>query len=172
MRIYLIGFMGSGKSTLGKVLAKEMGLELFDTDQKIEDKYNSTISELFETIGEARFRVVEHAVLKETITKNNIIISTGGGTPCFYSNMDIMLKNGLTIYLKYNKDFLKQRLLNESEHRPLIKDRTGVELESFIDETLTRREQFYNQAAIIYENVKPDSQKIIELINQHHAKQS
>lgn len=151
--IYLIGYMGAGKTTLGSQLSKEYNAQFIDLDHYIQDKYNKTIGQLFNDYGEDGFRKIEHESLVELgQLKTNTIVATGGGAPCFYDNMNIMNETGITVYLKASPEALCKRL-NIPEHkmkRPLIKDKTEDELLVFIEENLKKREQFYNQAKIIF----------------------
>lgn len=145
--------MGAGKTTLGSQLSKEYDGQFIDLDHYIQDKHNKSISDLFEQYGEDGFRQIEHNSLIELgQLDTNTIVATGGGAPCFFNNMDIMNETGVTIYLKASPEALCKRL-NIPEHkmkRPLIKDKNEEELLSFITENLSKREQFYNKAKIIF----------------------
>lgn len=146
--------MGAGKTTLGSALAQVFNAQFIDLDHYIQDQHDKTINELFEEFGEQGFRRIESDSLK-ALSKSDerIIIATGGGAPCFFDNMDVMNKSGITIYLKASPEALCQRL-NIPEHkmkRPLIKDKTEKELLEFIGINLRNREPFYNQAKIIFE---------------------
>lgn len=148
-RIFLVGFMGSGKSTLGRRLKNEMEWDFLDLDDVFEEKYQTTIKEYFATLGEDAFREAERQVLAEVIHRKKVIISTGGGTPCFFDNMDVMNQNGLTIYLKLSVDTLITRLNTGKNVRPLVAGKSGEELYNFIEEKLSEREGFYQQSKII-----------------------
>ena len=121
-KVYLIGFMGSGKTTTGLKLASLLGWEFKDLDKNIEENTGMTIPEIFSHHGEAYFREVESRILRSVEPVKNTVISTGGGTPCYSDNMDFMLNTGLTIYLKLNAGQLKSRLSDSNGERPLIKD--------------------------------------------------
>lgn len=157
--------MGSGKSTLGKKLAKKINQPFFDLDVVIEEKENKTITEIFEQEGEEYFRKIEQNTLKELVTTNsNFVISLGGGTPCFYDNMEFVNANGASVYLKYNSGILHSRLINAKTVRPLVKDKTDDELKLFIEDKLTEREVFYNQAQLTVEAKNLRVEDLIELI--------
>jgi len=149
--IYIIGFMGSGKSTAGKKLASLLGWSFIDLDKRIEEHTGKTISDIFSQHGEDYFRNVEAEVLKSLKSQTNTVISTGGGTPCYCDNMDYMLETGLTLYLKLTSEQLKNRLSESKGERPLIKDLKSERLLSFIDEKLACREKWYNRAEITVE---------------------
>jgi shikimate kinase len=145
-KIYIIGFMGSGKTTAGKKLALLLDWAFLDLDKKIEEYTCLKIPEIFASHGEEYFRNVESQVLKNLKPLSNIVISTGGGTPCHNNNMDFMLDTGLTIYLKLGPEMLKSRLSDSKTDRPLIKGITGDNLLSYIETTLSLREKYYNKA--------------------------
>lgn len=146
MRIYLIGYMGCGKSTLGHRLSKHLDLQFVDMDHYIEERNCKTIPQIFEEEGEAEFRNKEKKALEELSEFNNIVIATGGGAPCFFDNMELMNQTGKTVFLNISPDILADRLLNSKTERPLIKGKSREELVSFIDETLNKRNEFYKQA--------------------------
>jgi shikimate kinase len=146
MRVFLIGYMGSGKSTVGKKLAAKLGLKFIDLDECIEQQNGGTIEELFAGKGEEQFRLMERAALHRVLEEDSFLLSTGGGTPCFFDNMERMNGSGLTVYLKMSADTLAQRLLNAKKKRPLIQGMNETELRSFITSNLEKREDFYQQA--------------------------
>jgi len=145
-RVFLIGFMGSGKSTVGQLLAKETGWQFLDLDHYIETRHNKTIAQIFSTYGEQKFREKENEALKEIVQLKKVIVASGGGTPCYFNNMDIMNKTGLTIYLQLSPEELTKRLLPARAARPLIADKSDAELLTFIKEKLAEREFFYQKA--------------------------
>lgn len=168
--IYLIGYMGAGKTTLGSALAQSIDAEFIDLDHYIQDQYNKTIGQLFEEYGEDGFRKIEHeALINLSKSDRKIIIATGGGAPCFFDNMNIMNQSGVTIYLKATPKALCDRL-NIPEHkmkRPLIKDKNEIELLKFIEDNLSKRDHFYSKAKIIFETEYLTSQKnVAEHIKQ------
>jgi shikimate kinase len=162
--VYIIGFMGSGKSTTGKKLASLLDWHFADLDRSIEKYSGKTISEIFSQYGEIYFRNVESEVLKSLKTKTNSVISTGGGTPCFGDNMDFMLETGLTLYLKLTPSQLKSRLADSKGERPLIKDLTNDGLLHFIEDKLAFREKWYNRAEITVEGFDPDINQLVNMV--------
>lgn len=148
-RIFLIGFMGSGKTTLGRELSALMKLEFIDLDEVMERKEGTTISELFQSKGEEYFRTKESFYLKSFGQTDNVVISTGGGTPCFHDNMQWMNDHGITVYLKLTSEILFQRLKPEINHRPLLAGKSEAEARSFIASKLQERQQFYEQARLV-----------------------
>ncbi len=145
-KIYLIGFMGSGKSTIGRNLANKLGWSFVDIDRKIEATTGKTIPEIFSECGEEWFRNVESEVLRSVGSLSYTVISTGGGAPCHGDNMDYMIETGLTIYLKMSAEQLKRRLANSSGERPLLKGLTGEKLLEYIRNKLAEREKWYCRA--------------------------
>ncbi|MCX6256053.1 MAG: shikimate kinase [Bacteroidia bacterium] len=162
--VYIIGFMGSGKSTTGKKLASLLGWSFIDLDKEIEEHTGKTIPELFSQHGEDYFRNVESEVLKNLKSHTNTVISTGGGTPCHGDNMDYMLDTGLTLYLKLTPGQLKSRLSESTGKRPLIKDLSKDRLQSFIEEKLASREKYYNRAEIIVEGINLNINLLYSLV--------
>jgi shikimate kinase len=148
--IFICGFMGCGKTTQGKKLAKLMGYFFIDLDEYIANKFDKNITELFKELGETEFRMIESNALSECINDNQkTIIATGGGTPCFNNNMDVMKQNGKVIYLKMNAIDLFARLFNTKGDRPLIKDKEDQDMLLYIENLLKTRDAFYNQADLI-----------------------
>lgn len=154
MRIYLIGYMGCGKSTLGRRLSEYAGLQFIDMDHYIEERNCKTIPGIFAEEGEDEFRKKERKALEELSEFTDIVIATGGGAPCFFDNIDVMNKTGKTIYLNIAPEILADRLMNSKTERPLIKGKSRDELVIFIDETLRKRNEFYKQAH--YQITQPD----------------
>ena len=151
MNLFLTGFMGSGKTTVGRLLAKKMNYSFVDIDCFIENRYHKTINKIFEEKGEAGFREIEHKVLMEIINYENVVVSSGGGLPCFFDNMDLMNQNGITIYLREDNDDLIKRLNFNKDNRPLIKGKNQKELQDFIETKLREREPFYNRAKLVFD---------------------
>jgi len=154
MRIYLIGYMGCGKSTLGRRLSKHLGLQFIDMDHYIEERNCKTIPQIFSEEGEAEFRKKERKALEELSQFTDIVIATGGGAPCFFDNIDLMNDSGKTIYMNIHPAILADRLLSSKTERPLIKGKSREELVAFIDETLKKRNEFYSQAK--FQITQPD----------------
>ena len=161
-RIYIIGFMGSGKSTAGKKLASLLGWTFVDLDKSIEEFAGKSIPEIFEQDGETVFRQIETKILRNLNSLKNTVISTGGGTPCYNDNMEYMLGTGLTLYLKLTPGQLKSRLSKSNGERPLIKDLGPRELQSFIEKKLADRERWYDRSDIIIEGIDLDVSMLLE----------
>ncbi|MEI8271905.1 MAG: shikimate kinase [Paludibacter sp.] len=148
-RIFLIGYMGSGKTTIGKVLANILGYTFVDMDSHIETKQFKTVSQLFTEVGEEKFRQLEYQCLHEVAEFENVVVATGGGAPCFFDNMPYMNSQGMTVYIKLTVEQLAERLeTSHANKRPLLADRKGDELKTFIAEGLAKRESFYDQAQL------------------------
>ncbi|MCD8262428.1 MAG: shikimate kinase [Bacteroides sp.] len=146
MRIFLIGYMGSGKTTLGKAFARDMGLSFIDLDWYIEERYHKTVQEIFAEKGEEGFREIERQMLREVGEIENIVISAGGGTPCFFDNMEYMNSSGITVYLNTSTDILFNRLKPATQSRPILKGKKDEELREFIATALEKRLPFYGKA--------------------------
>ncbi len=164
MRIYLIGFMGCGKSSFGKRLAKKLDYQFADLDDIIEEEANMRIPDIFSMKGEETFREIEKKALRGTGNLSKAVIATGGGTPCFHGNMDFMLENGVTVYLKMSPLSLGHRLELARRERPLVKGLKGDALSDVIMQKLSEREPQYMRAHCIIkgETVKPD--QVISLV--------
>lgn len=145
-RIILIGYMGAGKTTVGKALAKELGMFFYDLDWYIESRMRKTVKQIFDERGEEGFRLIERNMLHEVAEFENVILSCGGGTPCFYDNMDYMNAQGQTVYLKATPEVLYGHLKIGKSVRPLLLDKTPEEVQRYIREQLAHREQFYSRA--------------------------
>lgn len=146
IRIILIGYMGAGKTTVGKALAQELHLPFYDLDWYIEERYHRTIPQIFAERGEEGFRKLERQMLHEVAEFEDIVLSSGGGTPCFFDNMDYMNAQGQTVYLKASPEVLYQHLKMGKTERPLLKDKTAEEMMDYIRASLQQREPFYEQA--------------------------
>lgn len=149
-RIFLIGYMGSGKTTVGKLLAKSLSLEFIDLDVYIENKQRKSIATLFEEKGEEMFRRIESQALQEVATFEDVLISTGGGAPCYFDNMALMNRVGTTVYIEASPEELAARLQASKTVRPLIAGKSREELIPFIREHLAQRERYYQSAHIVY----------------------
>lgn len=162
LRIFLVGYMGSGKSAMGRLLAREKGLNFIDLDTYIEGKYHRTIAEIFAQEGEDAFRSKERDCLREVAAFENVVIATGGGAPCFFDNMELMNAAGETIYLKLTPEHLAKRLsTSKAGVRPLIKDKSGEELLQHITTMLQKRECFYLQARHIIAGTDREIERLI-----------
>ena len=145
-RIFLIGYMGAGKTTLGRALAKELNIQFIDLDSYIEERLCKSVSQIFAEKGETGFRDIERRMLHEAGEFENVIISTGGGTPCFFDNIEYMNGQGTTVFLDVPIDRLFIRLSIARKKRPLIMNKSDEELRSFIAEQLGKRLPHYSKA--------------------------
>lgn len=168
MRIFLIGYMGCGKTTVGKRLANKLGLRFVDLDSYIEEKYGKMVTEQFEEVGEFGFRERERNAVNDVCTQfDDILVSTGGGAPCFFDNMERMKEAGVTIYLKMTAMALASRLKGARKSRPLLRDKTQEELVAFIAKTLDEREPYYEQAKIVVSALSIDVDGLVNRV--YHA---
>ena len=165
MLIFLIGFMGCGKTTLGRKLALRLGNEFIDLDHILEAQTGMTIAGYFSNFGEDAFRKLESEVLKQTKYPENAVVSTGGGLPCFFDNMDWMNEHGKTVYIKLSPKTLADRLENEKDKRPVLREHHGDDLVAFIAGKLAERDTFYSRATIIADGLSLTAEKMEELLN-------
>ena len=156
--------MGSGKSSTGQKLARRMGYAFVDTDRLIVERFGISVNEIFDRLGEKRFRESETNLLNELISKDNLVVSTGGGLPCHADNMDIINRNGLSVYLKLSPAVLHERLLTRKHKRPLIRDLSDSGLKAFIDAKLAERETYYNRARFIVAGPDVDLDELLKLL--------
>jgi shikimate kinase len=153
--------MGSGKTTVGKALSKETGMMFYDLDWYIENRMHSSVSKLFSERGEESFRRTEYNMLHEVAEFEDVIISCGGGTPCFFDNMDYLNQQGDVVYLKATPETLYKHLLMAKIERPLPKDKSPEELIAYITEHLKERAPFYEKARYTLDvNVLDNTDKI------------
>jgi shikimate kinase len=162
-RIILIGYMGSGKTTVGKALSKETGMMFYDLDWYIESRMHKTVAQIFAERGEEGFRKIEYNMLHEVAEFEDVIISCGGGTPCFYDNIDYLNGQGDVCYLKATPEVLYKHLLMGKVERPLIKGKSPEELINFITEQVGKREEFYTKARYTLDVSLMDSFEKIQL---------
>ncbi|MDD4108304.1 MAG: shikimate kinase [Prolixibacteraceae bacterium] len=165
MRIYLIGFMGSGKSTLGRKLAKYAKLQFIDMDNFIEERYCKTVPQIFDEEGETDFRNKERKALEELSLFTDVVIATGGGAPCFFDNMDLMNNTGETVYLNIESKILAARLMKSKTERPLIKGKSKKELVDYINDTLEKRNKYYKKAKYHITSPVTGPEVIIKMIS-------
>lgn len=163
-KIFLIGFMGSGKTTAGRKLASRLKWSFADLDELIEKNNGMSVAEIFSKRGEEWFRTAESEALRELGNSRNTVISTGGGTPCFFGNMEFMIKNGLTVYLKLTPEKLGRRLSGSTAGRPLLKDIGKKELPEYIAALLAERDPWYSKAEIITEIEGENISALLSLI--------
>ena len=172
-RIIIVGYMGAGKTTVGKALAKELGLTFYDLDWYIEERMRKTVPQIFAEKGEEGFRKIENAMLHEVAEFEDIVLSCGGGTPCFFDNMEYLNRQGDTVYLKATPDVLYKHLKMGKKERPLLKNKTKEEMYRFIEEQLAQRETHYLEAKNVidvslmdnYEKIKTSVARLRELLN-------
>lgn len=156
--------MGAGKTTYGRRLAKQLNLQFIDLDQYIEKKHKSSIPYIFDLVGELGFRLIEHRTLLEVLQKDNFVLSTGGGTPCFYDNINILSQNGISIYLKLLPKAIVTRLKNAKKKRPLVDNFSDEELISFVDVKMLEREEFYNKANVVVDGTNINTRILVDVI--------
>ncbi len=144
-----MGFMGAGKTTLGKALARDLGVSFIDLDQYIEARFMKSVSQIFALKGEQGFREIESRMLREVGEFDDVIVSCGGSTPLIGDNMDFMLQHGQTVYLKCDNETLLNRLKVARAQRPLIASKTDQELAQFIESETKRREPGYLKAEYV-----------------------
>ena len=147
-RIYLVGYMGAGKTTAARRLAQRLGWEVADTDDLFEAKYKISVCDFFNKYDEPLYRKLESEVLKETEKLENVVISTGGGTACYFDNMDWMNQHGLTVFLHISQKAVVDRLVHAKRKRPLAEGKSEEELAAFVEQHYTSRLPFYEQARI------------------------
>ena len=160
-RIILIGYMGAGKTTVGKALAAELGLRFYDLDWYIETRMRKTIAQIFEERGEDGFRVIERNMLHEVAEFENVIIACGGGTPCFFDNMDYLNQQGETVYMNATADIICQHLNMSRNVRPLLKGKSEEEMKVFVEKQIEQRNTYYKRAKHIVEVHLMDNRKKI-----------
>lgn len=161
-RVIIIGYMGSGKTTVGHALSNDTGMPFYDLDWYIETRMHSTVKQIFDQKGEEGFRRIEHNMLHEVAEFENVIVSCGGGTPCFYDNMDYINQQGETVYLKCTPEVLYQHLKMGKTVRPLLLNKTPEEVRVFIEQQLKEREPFYSKAKHIVDVTLMDSREKIK----------
>ena len=172
-RIVLIGYMGSGKTTVGKALAKEIGLPFYDLDWYIESRMRKKVSQIFAERGEEGCRVIERHMLQEVAECEDVVIRGGGGTPCFFDNMDYLNQQAQVVFLRCEPEVLKEHLLMGKGDRPLLKGKSAEELIGFIRQQLEYREPYYLKAKYTldvslmdnYDKIKITIEKLKELLD-------
>ena len=163
-RIFLIGFMGCGKTSWGKKLASGLGYDFIDLDHVLEARAGMTIAEYFSAHGEEEFRKLESEILKTTKYPENAIVSTGGGLPCFFDHMNWMNSHGQTLYIQLSPKALASRLENPKTARPVLQGKKGDELVTFIEHKLAEREGYYLQATHTINGLDLSVEKLVEVI--------
>lgn len=163
-RIYLIGFMGCGKTSWGKKLAVGLGYDFIDLDHVLEAKVEMTIPEYFSSHGEEEFRKLESEVLKKTNYPEKVVVSTGGGLPCFFNHMEWMNQTGQTVYIHLSPKALASRLENAKTPRPVLQGKKGEELVVFIEHKLAEREGFYAKATHLVSGIDMSVEGLMEIV--------
>lgn len=167
IRIFLTGYMGAGKTTLGKAFARELNVAFIDLDWHIEECFHKSVRELFDERGETSFRELERNMLHEVAEFEDVVVSTGGGTPCFFDNMKYMNERGSTVFLDVHPDVLFRRIRMTMHQRPVLRGKTDEELRAFIAVTLAKRSPFYMQACYRFDGRHLDSHRqIAESVQQ------
>lgn len=166
-RIYIVGFMGVGKTTLARKLGEHLGKSVIDLDHFIEERKFKTVPQLFTEHGEDGFRIIEQQMLKELSDFDDVIVSTGGGAPCFFDNMEVMNAAGVTVFIDLPPEIIAQRLLKSKTERPLIKGKTETELQDFIAERLNERRPFYGKSEIVVKPTNQTPEEVMHMILEH-----
>lgn len=170
MVFFIIGFMGSGKSTIGKQLAQQLNFNFIDLDELFVLKTRSSIPDFFEIHGEEAFRQYEYNLLREIDFSNNIIISTGGGTPCYKDNMEFIRKIGTSIYLKLEPELLCKRLIKSHTIRPMVTGKSESELKDWVENLLNSRKAVYEKAHVIIDARNISIVLILKVLNPYLEK--
>ncbi len=144
--IILVGYMCVGKTTVGRHLAKKLNCSFYDLDWYIEERFRKKIPQIFSERGEDAFRDLERRMLHEVAEFENVVVSCGGGTPCFFDNMDYMNSVATTIFIKATPETILEHLKISKSERPLLNGKTPEELQTYITEQLQLREPFYQKA--------------------------
>ena len=165
MRIYIVGYMGAGKSTAAKRLAHRLGVECHDTDRMFEERFRISVNDFFHKYDEPLYRKLESQILQSTEQYENAVIATGGGTACFNDNIQWMNQHGITVFLKVSPMTSYNRLLQSKVKRPLAVNKTPEELLEFINKNYTERMSFYEQAQIIVKGENLDLEVHVNAIN-------
>jgi len=168
MLIFLIGFMGVGKTTTGRKLANRLQLPFLDMDDAFAHYFGKSVTDTIEQEGEQSFRQQEHELLKELIATNtDALISTGGGAPCYYDNMKVMNEAGITLYLSAPVGALVVRLSQSCTSRPLVKDKKGEELRTSISQLLNKRRPYYEQARITADALSVSAEQLERILRNY-----
>lgn len=163
-RIYIVGYMGAGKTTAARRLAQRMGWEVVDTDALFEEKYKISVNDFFNKYDEPLYRKLESEVLKATESLDHVVVSTGGGTACFFDNMDWMNQHGLTVFLRISPQAAVDRVIHSRHKRPLVEGKSEEELTEFVNQHYASRLPFYEQANIIVKSEDLDLDALIRQI--------
>lgn len=163
-RIYIVGYMGAGKTTAARRLAQRMGWEVVDTDALFEEKYKISVNDFFNKYDEPLYRKLESEVLKATESLDHVVVSTGGGTACFFDNMDWMNQHGLTVFLRISPQAAVDRVIHSRHKRPLVEGKSEEDLTEFVNQHYASRLPFYEQARITAKSEDFDIESLMEAI--------
>ena len=166
MRIYLIGYMASGKSNLGQILAEKLDYSFVDLDYLFEERFRISVFDFFEKYDEDGFRKIEKSLLQETTGWDDVVVATGGGTPCFFDNMRVIRESGISVYLQWEFNTLVNRLRQVKRKRPLLKDIPAAELEGKVATQLQQREFYYKQADLVFDAKNLDTDSLLRRIQE------
>ena len=172
MKLYLLGYMYSGKTTIGRCLAQQMGLRFVDLDHLFEEHYHTSIPLFFNRYGEEAFRKLERQMLHSTQAMDNVVISTGGGTPCYFDNMDWINAHGTSIFLDASIDAIIQRAHASRKQRPVLANKSPEELHTFIQNQLAQRLPYYSLAQIHFPADQPDLSDLLRQLSLHPTDQA
>ncbi|WP_242691747.1 shikimate kinase [Desertivirga arenae] len=170
MKIFLVGFMGCGKTTFGKKLASKLGYKFVDLDKSVEESVGMSIPDYFEKFGETAFREKERAILQTRTYSENSVIATGGGAPCFFDNMQWMNEHGITVYISLTAKALASRLESATDERPVLQGLKGEDLERFIASKLAERDIFYTKASMIVEGINISPENFIPKLEEYQRR--
>ena len=165
-RIYLVGYMGAGKTTAARRLAHRLGWETVDTDALFEEKYKMSVCDFFNKYDEALYRKLESEVLKATESLESTVISTGGGTACYFDNMEWMNQHGLTVFMRISPQAAVDRVIHSRHKRPLVEGKSEEELTEFVNRHYASRMPFYEQAKITVKSEDLDVEGMMNLIKE------
>lgn len=169
-RIFLIGFPGCGKSTYGKKLSAKLHLSFIDLDTAFEQKYRISVEDFFAKYGEDAYRLCEHEVLLNAVENDDVLISCGGGTPCFFNHIDLMKGKGVVVYLQMSVASIVNRLTHAKRVRPLVKNLSPAGLEQYVSENMKIRGPIYEQAHLSVKAESPDVEvlavQLMEIIKE------
>ena len=165
-RIFIIGYMCSGKSSISRKVAARLGYEPFDTDDLFEERYHICVQDFFEKYGEDYFRKFESEILKKTGEMHHVVVSTGGGTPCFFDNMQWMNENGVTIFVKTSPTTAFHRIMNAKRKRPLVYGKSEEELRQYVENHYNSRLPVYERANFTVKGENLNIDEIIDYLSQ------
>ncbi len=167
--IVLLGYMYTGKTTMGKSLAKRLNYDFFDTDNEIENAYHYTVIDIFRHFSEQVFRNMERQILMSLLKRDHVVIACGGGAPCFFDNIKQINDNAISVYLKMDSKHIISRYQKSKSYRPLLMNKTDDEVKDYINQSLQERQQYYNKADIIIDAFDLTPQKLEQVIQDFLA---